>query len=350
MPEFLGDNPDSCGYLVAEPLGTKAIANGIAELQFLSSEMWENHPCCVVVMQDEFIDNYSEAAYEFADLLVKAGKFIAQKPGAAAEIGVNFLDPEKALGLKVPLLRNVLTEPMGIKTDNLYPSIEDLGKMQQYMHDVMGVGNIVDLDKFVDLRFARSACSEAESRVKSQLFDPIERANKLLLRETLGEEELAAKALLNMEGKYLMFSLSEQEFGIDILKIREIIKIVPITTMPESPHFVKGIIDLRGNVIPVIDIRLRFGMPEIEPTKKSCIIVIEIDVDGRTVQMGIIVDSVSEVKNILASDIDQPPEISTSVDTRYIMAMVKGAEQIKILLDIDLVLSKQELQAVGAVG
>ncbi|MFA8343798.1 MAG: chemotaxis protein CheW [Rhodothermaceae bacterium] len=350
MPEFLGDNPEACGYLVAEPLGTKAIANGLAELQFLSSEIWENHPCCVVCLQDDFIDNHTEAAYEFVDLLVKAGKFIDQKPGAAAEVGVEFLDPDKSLGLKVPLLRNVLTEPLGIKTNNLYPSIEDLDRMQRYMNNEMNVGGLIDVEKFVDIRFAKSACGDQAGKTNSLLHESYEKINELLIRKEVGDEDGTSKALLNMEGKYLMFSLAEQEFGIDILKIREIIKIAPITNMPQSPHYVKGIIDLRGIVIPIIDVRLRFGMPEVEPTKKSCIIVLEIDYRGTTVQMGIIVDSVSEVKNIAATDIEEPPEISTSVDSKYIMAMVKGKEEIKILLDIDLVLSDKELSAVSQIA
>ncbi len=350
MPEFLGDNPDTAGYLVAEPLGTKAIANGLAELQFLSSEMWENHPCCVITMQEEFLNDYPDAAFELSDYLVKAGKFIAQKPGAAAEIAVEFLDPDKSLGLKVPLLRNVLTEPLGIKTDNLYPSIEDLDKMQHYMHDVMGVGSIIEVDKFVDLKYARSVCGESASRSKSNLHDSFEYANELLVRAELSNEELASKALLNMEGQYLMFVLDNQEFGIDILKIREIIKLVPITSMPQSPPFVKGIIDLRGNVVPIIDIRTRFGMPEVEPTNKTCIIVLEIEHQGISVEMGIIVDSVSEVRTISASDIDAPPEISTTVDSKYIMAMIKDEDMIKILLDISLVLSKNELALVNTVA
>lgn len=347
MPEFLGDNLDAGGYLVAEPLGTKAIAGGIAELQFLSSEIWENHPCCVVVMQEDFINNHTEATYEFADLLVKAGKFIEQKPGTAAEIAVNFLDPDKSLGLKVPLLKNVLTEPLGIKTDNLYPSIDDLNKMQNYMHNVMGVGQLVDLNQFVDLRFAKHACGDMASKIKSRLNDSSDKSVDLLVRKELGSEELSAKALLNMEGKYLMFSLAEQEYGIDILKIKEIIKIVPITTMPQSPYFVKGIIDLRGNVIPIVDIRLRFGLPKVENTKKSCIIVLEFENDGIQTQMGIIVDSVSEVLSISANDIELPPEISTTIDSKYIMAMVKSALSIKILLDINLVLSKKELNSLS---
>ena len=162
MGESLEDNPSAGGFLVAEPLGTKAIAAGTAEQEFLSSELWENHPCCVLAMQEDFIQNYPEAVQEFTKLLVHAGKVIDQKPGFAAEVAVDFLDPKKELGLKVPILKNVLTEPKGIKTKNLYPVKKDLDFIQHYMHDKMGIGSIIDLDKFVDTRFANTACSEAD--------------------------------------------------------------------------------------------------------------------------------------------------------------------------------------------
>lgn len=98
MPEFLRGNPDAAGYMVAEPLGTKAIAAGIADLQFLSSELWKNHPCCVVAMRDEFIGSHENAVYEFVEMLAHAGELIDQKPEMAAQIGVDFLDPQKKWG------------------------------------------------------------------------------------------------------------------------------------------------------------------------------------------------------------------------------------------------------------
>lgn len=115
MPEFLRGNPDTCGFMVAEPLGTKSIASGIAVLQFLSSQLWENHPCCVVAIRDDFTSPYTDAVYEFTEMLVQAGKFIENRPETAAEVAVSFLDPQKMLGLKVPVLKNVLTEAQGIK-------------------------------------------------------------------------------------------------------------------------------------------------------------------------------------------------------------------------------------------
>ena len=126
MPEYLGSNPNACGFMVAEPIGTKAIAQGVAKLQFLSSELWENHPCCVLTVRDDFISKYSDAVYEFTDMLVQAGTFVEQKTEMAAEIAVAFLDPEKKLGLKVPLLKNVLKEAQGIKTGDLFQEKQTL--------------------------------------------------------------------------------------------------------------------------------------------------------------------------------------------------------------------------------
>jgi ABC-type nitrate/sulfonate/bicarbonate transport system substrate-binding protein len=120
MGEFLSENLEACGFMVAEPIGSRAIASGIAERQFLSSEIWENHPCCLVVFREEFIAQYPAAVQEFCNLLAEAGRFIAEHPDESAEIAVNFLDPDQKLGLKAPILQRVLTDPKGIKTDNLF--------------------------------------------------------------------------------------------------------------------------------------------------------------------------------------------------------------------------------------
>ncbi len=158
MPEFLLNNPNSCGFVVAEPFGTKAINEGISDLMFFSGELWENHPCCVVAFRDEFIDAHSDAVYEFVEMLVQAGQFIEQEPKAAARLAYEFLDPNKVMNLSVPIFESVLTQPAGIRTGDLFPVIEDLDKIQRYMAEKMGIGNIVDLEKFVDIRFAEAAC------------------------------------------------------------------------------------------------------------------------------------------------------------------------------------------------
>ena len=350
MPEFLGSNPDACGYLVAEPLGTKAIANGIAELQFLSSELWENHPCCVIAIQDDLVNFHPEAVYEFTDMLVKSGKFIEKKPGQAAEIAVKFLDPTGTMGLKVPLLKNVLTEPKGIKTGDLFPVVEDLNRIQQYMNKEMGLGNIVDIDKFVDLRFAKKACPDWSTKTKGSNIENINiKAIDILSRGGEDEKDQAIKAMVNKEGKYLTFSLNNRQFGIDILKIREIIGMMAIRPIPQTPDFLKGVINLRGKVIPVIDLRLKFNLEEIPYNDRTCIIVLEVGSKADDLLMGVIVDSVSEVNNIYAKDIEEPPSFGIDTETKYILAIAKTGGLVKILLDMDEVLDRKEMEAMSAV-
>jgi purine-binding chemotaxis protein CheW len=146
------------------------------------------------------------------------------------------------------------------------------------------------------------------------------------------------------EGKYLTFTLSDEEYGIGILKIKEIIGMMTVTTVPQTPEFVKGVINLRGKVIPVIDLRLRFGMESMDYTERTCIIVVEIDGKAGTVQIGIVVDSVSEVLNIKADEIDDTPTFGTKLNTDYILGMAKMEGGVKILLDINRVLKAGEIE------
>ena len=153
----------------------------------------------------------------------------------------------------------------------------------------------------------------------------------------------AVKVMKDREGKYLTFALADEEYGIGILKVKEIIGIMPITTVPRTPEFVKGVINLRGKVIPVVDLRLKFGMEEIGYTERTCIIVVEIAGSSGAVMMGIVVDSVSEVLNIKGDDIEDTPALGTSLNTEYIMGMAKIEGGVKILLDIDRMLSAEEV-------
>jgi purine-binding chemotaxis protein CheW len=153
----------------------------------------------------------------------------------------------------------------------------------------------------------------------------------------------AVKAMGDREGKYLTFSLANEEYGIGILKIKEIIGMLPITSVPQTPEFVKGVINLRGKVIPVMDLRLRFGMPPIDYSERTCIIVVEIAGQAGTIQIGIVVDAVSEVLNIKKDEIEETPTFGTKLNTGYILGMAKMEGGVKILLDIDQVLSGDEL-------
>jgi len=145
-------------------------------------------------------------------------------------------------------------------------------------------------------------------------------------------------------GKYLAFHLGREEFAIQVLKVREIMGIQDITAVPQTPVFVKGVINLRGKVIPVVDLRLKFGLPEVEYTQRTCIIVVQIQgSDGNVSLTGIVVDEVSEAVNIAAGEIEDTPDFGDGVSTPYILGMAKSKGKVKILLDIDRVLQAQEL-------
>jgi len=214
----------------------------------------------------------------------------------------------------------------------------------------------------------------------------------------------AVKVMTQKEGKYLTFNMADEEYGIGILKIKEIIGMMPITSLPQTPPFVKGVINLRGKVIPVIDLRRRFGMEAIKYTERTCIIVIEAlsshmdkcweiksckkkecpayesrdlrcwiisgtfcrdEIQGSfhekiaacrkcnfyqqaqthqsVITIGIVVDAVSEVLNIMSSDIEDAPSFGAQLDTGYILGMAKTGGGLKILLDIDKVFNTEEL-------
>ncbi len=168
-----------------------------------------------------------------------------------------------------------------------------------------------------------------------------------MTEETIAQRDLAhAQGLGALEGKYLTFVLGEESYGLEILKVREIIGVMEITSVPQSPEFIKGVINLRGKVIPVIDLRLKFGMEEIDPTEETCIIVV--DIQGA--QMGILVDTVSEVLDIAANQIEASPSFGSRVNTEFILGMGKSKGEVKILLDIDRVLSPEELLRLADMG
>jgi purine-binding chemotaxis protein CheW len=151
-------------------------------------------------------------------------------------------------------------------------------------------------------------------------------------------------------GKYLTFLLGREEFAIRVLKVREIMKIQDITGVPQTPGYVKGVINLRGKVIPVVDLRLKFCLPEMEYTPRTCIIVVQVQSGGVSLQTGLIVDEVSEVLNLASADIEDTPDFGEGAgsSTSYLLGMAKVKGKVKILLDIDQVLSSQELHGLDA--
>ncbi len=161
--------------------------------------------------------------------------------------------------------------------------------------------------------------------------------------------EYAAKAgvdsmdMADREGKYLTFSLGGEEYGIGILQVKEIIGMMPITAVPQTPTFVKGVINLRGKVIPVMDLRRKFGMEAVGNTDRTCIVVMEVGDSNRPILTGMVVDAVSEVLNIKAADLEEAPAMGAELDTDYILAMAKMNGKVKILLDIRKVLGTETI-------
>jgi purine-binding chemotaxis protein CheW len=164
--------------------------------------------------------------------------------------------------------------------------------------------------------------------------------------EMIEKQENPMAGIPAREGKYLTFSLAGEEYGIGILKVKEIIGMMPVTHVPQTPEFVKGVINLRGKVIPVVDLRLRFALEAAAYTERTCIIVVEVAGSSGSVMMGIVVDAVSEVLNIRGADIESTPAFGVRLNTDFILGMAKAAGGIKILLDIDKVLSSEDLVAI----
>ena len=164
------------------------------------------------------------------------------------------------------------------------------------------------------------------------------------------KSEIGAVATDQRAGKYLTFILGREEFAIRVLKVREIMGIQDITAVPQTPGYVKGVINLRGKVIPVVDLRLKFCLPEMEYTARTCIIVVQVQTAGISLQTGIVVDEVSEVLNLAAADIEDTPDFGDGAGsaTSYLLGMAKVKDKVKILLDIDQVLSGQELRGLDS--
>lgn len=159
-----------------------------------------------------------------------------------------------------------------------------------------------------------------------------------LVAHTVDQQQLQATIGAALAGKYLTFALGREEYGLPVLKVREIIKVMEVTLVPQVPPHVRGVINLRGKVIPVVDLRLKFGLPEQDYSERTCIIVVDVDLGASRLMMGIVVDSVSEVLNIASVEVDAAPEFGERVDTDYMLGLAKVKGSVKILLDLDRVL------------
>ena len=148
--------------------------------------------------------------------------------------------------------------------------------------------------------------------------------------------------------QYLTFKLEEEVFALDVSKVREILEYTSVTKVPQTPEFMRGVINLRGSVVPVVDLRLKFGMSRTEQTINTCIIVVEVDMDGETTILGTLADSVQEVIEMEPEQIEPAPHIGTKLNTDFIRGMGKHDNQFIMILDVDKVFSGEEIRSVVA--
>ncbi len=148
--------------------------------------------------------------------------------------------------------------------------------------------------------------------------------------------------------QYLTFKLDDEVFALDITKVREVLDFTTVTKVPRTPEFMRGVINLRGSVVPVVDLRLKFGMSKTEKTVNTCIIIVEVKVDDETTVLGALADSVQEVMDLESDHIEPAPKIGTRLNTEFIKGMGKRDDRFVILLDIDKVFSTSELAVVQA--
>jgi purine-binding chemotaxis protein CheW len=155
--------------------------------------------------------------------------------------------------------------------------------------------------------------------------------------------------MTDLSGKYLTFLLAKESYGLQILAVQEIIGLMEIVDVPRTPDFVRGVINLRGRIIPVVELRSKFEMETMEDTEKTCIIVVQIeDAGGGVVTTGLLVDEVSEVLDITDEMVEPTPQFGSSVDTGFILGVAKAAETVVMLLDVNMVLTADELTSISA--
>lgn len=148
--------------------------------------------------------------------------------------------------------------------------------------------------------------------------------------------------------QYLTFKLDQELYAVDIAKVREVLEFTAVTKVPRTPDFMRGVINLRGNVVPVVDMRLKLGLTQTERTVNTCVVITEVDVDGEKTVLGALADSVQEVIELDAAQIVPPPRMGTRIDTEVIRGMGKRDDHFLIILDIDRVFTADEVRAVNA--
>lgn len=161
--------------------------------------------------------------------------------------------------------------------------------------------------------------------------------------ETLSQANADVSAVSQIAGKYLTFALSKEQYGLQILKVQEIIGVINTTRVPGVPEHIKGVINLRGRIIPVVDLRLKFGLPEVAYDEKTCIIVVDAKLEGNSVAVGVIVDTVHEVTSFEANRIEPAPNYGANLETQFVVGMGRNHDdKVVILIDIDKALAGTE--------
>lgn len=163
------------------------------------------------------------------------------------------------------------------------------------------------------------------------------------------ENKVVVTTASNQTAKYLTFGLALEEYGLEILKVQEIIGMMEITCIPKMPPIIRGVINLRGKLVPVIDMREKFLLNHQEDTEKTCIIVVQIFEKGAPITIGILVDFVSEVLDIPLSNIEPPPSFGSSVDVKFILGMGKITDKVVIILDIDKILTDEDNTLISSI-
>ena len=156
------------------------------------------------------------------------------------------------------------------------------------------------------------------------------------------------KASLIDANQYLTFKLGDEEFGLTIAKVREVLDFTSLTKVPQTPDYMCGVLNLRGSVVPVVDLKLKFGLQQTARTVNTCIIIVEIEIDGEVTVLGILADAVHEVVEIAAEQVEPAPKIGTRLDTAFIQGMGKLEDDFVVILDIDKVFSLEEIAGVRA--
>ena len=160
------------------------------------------------------------------------------------------------------------------------------------------------------------------------------------------EDSVISSRSKELAGKFLTFCSGDEEFGLGILKVQEIIGLMKVTRVPRVSSYIRGVINLRGKVIPIIDLRSRFQFDETPDTDRTCIVVVQVDRGNDQVTMGIVVDEVSEVMDVAAVQIEPPPRFASTVGTNFLVGLAKVGERVIMLLDIDRLLSDEEVAEV----